>query len=212
MLEETENEMEDVRRSRCWSQKKRCHRLSLLAAKQWEMVDVFEHEEKVQQQELVVDAPFLHASKEDYVGVVRSLPERIKKHTGKIVGVPVPHIKKESIDVPVDLLHVRKEFVSEPVPHIKKEIREEIMDILQQRTCERTVEQIDGLVQCVTKEIREEIKVNPQERTCERTGEQIDGLVLCVTNEIREEIKVNPQERTCERTGCASSARNGRES
>ena len=42
MLEEIESEVRDVRISRCWSHTKCCHRLSLLAAKQREVVDVLE--------------------------------------------------------------------------------------------------------------------------------------------------------------------------
>ena len=130
-------------------------------------MDVLEDiEEKVQQEELVVDVPLPHADKQDHVRVARSLAKPITKcSTEKIVGVPVPHFKKEIVDVPVEVLHVMKEVDGEPVPHTTKEILEEIKDILQERICERTGEQIDdGLLQCVTKEILEEIKDIPQER------------------------------------------------
>ena len=49
--------------------------------------------------------PVPHANKEDNAGLVRSVPERItKSSTEKMVGVPVPHIKKEIVDVPVEVL------------------------------------------------------------------------------------------------------------
>ena len=96
MLEETQKK--DARRARCWSHKKSCHRLSLLAARQRKVVDVLEDSRRRSQQEEL------------------------------FVGVPVPHAKKEIVDVPVEVLHVIKEFVGEPVPLIAKEVRQEIVD------------------------------------------------------------------------------------
>ena len=73
--------------------------------------------------------------KEVNVELVSSLPERISERiVEKIVGVPVPHIKKETAEVlglrimkgfvDVFVPHVMQEFFGEPVPHIEKEIAE----------------------------------------------------------------------------------------
>ena len=56
-LTEVEEAMAGVRRSGCRSHKKRCHRLSVLSSKQWEVVDILDDiREKLQQEEFVVDA------------------------------------------------------------------------------------------------------------------------------------------------------------
>ena len=77
----------------------------------------------------------------DDIDVVPRDTEEIVKvvgsSTGKIFGVPV-HIKKETVDVPDEVLHVMKEFVGHQVPPIWKEILEEILDVLPQRFSERT--------------------------------------------------------------------------
>ena len=38
--------------------------------------------------------------------VVRSLPKRISSRIVEIVGVPVPHVNKETVNVPVDVIDV----------------------------------------------------------------------------------------------------------
>ena len=83
MLEEIEKEMEDVRRSRCWSHEKRCHRLSFPAAKQRQVVDVIgDIKGKLQQEEFVVE--FLV---EDRVELIVEV--RIMKNTNEVI-VDIP--------------------------------------------------------------------------------------------------------------------------
>ena len=73
-----------------------------------------------------VDVPVPHASEEDNVWSCEVSPRaHHQESTEKIVGVPVPHIKKEIV------LHIMKEFLTESVPHVTIQVRTEIMDILQ---------------------------------------------------------------------------------
>ena len=120
-LNAIDQKLEDVRRYRCWSHQKRCHRLSFLEAKQRKMVDALEDiHQKLQQEELVVDVLVPHVMIEVPVDVLVS-------HTiqEEIVDVLSPHVAEEILEE----MGIPQERISEPievqtvdVPLIAKEI------------------------------------------------------------------------------------------
>ena len=128
MLEESAKEMEDERRSRCWLQRKSCHRL-------WRWWMSWKSRINSTRRSWSSVCPCCTPIRRGTLELRGVSPERISERiVEEIDGVAVPHIKKEIVEVPVEVLgldvmkelvgvplpQVTEEFVGEPVPHMKE--------------------------------------------------------------------------------------------